>query len=47
MRYGFVQVSPIWIMRVSGRYGDPVLGSLDAIVTSENPEIRMFMVGSR
>ena len=34
-------------MRVSGNYGDPVIGSLDAIVTSGNPEVRMFMVGSK
>lgn len=50
-----VLIGEVWLcsgqsnmdMRVSGRYGDPVLGSLDAIVTSENPEIRMFMVGSK
>lgn len=34
-------------MRVSGRYGDPVIGSLDAIVTSDNPQIRMFTVGHK
>lgn len=34
-------------MRVSGRYGDPVIGSLDAIVTSDNPQIRMFTVKSK
>lgn len=50
-----VLIGEVWLcsgqsnmdMRVSGRYGDPVLGSLDAIVTSENPEIRMSMVGSK
>lgn len=50
-----VLIGEVWLcsgqsnmdMRVSGRYGDPVLGSLEAIVTSENPEIRMFMVGSK
>lgn len=34
-------------MRVAGRYGDPVLGSLDAVVTSKNTAIRMFTVGSK
>lgn len=34
-------------MRVAGRYNDPVLGSLDAVVTSGNPEIRMFTVGGK
>ena len=50
-----VLVGDVWLcsgqsnmdMRVSGRYGDPVIGSLDAIVTSGNPEVRMFMVGSK
>ena len=50
-----VLIGEVWLcsgqsnmdMRVGGRYSDPVLGSLDAIVTSENPEIRMFMVGSK
>ena len=45
-KYGFVRGS-LMDMRVGGRYSDPVIGSLDAIVTSENPEIRMFMVGSK
>lgn len=47
-----VLIGEVWLcsgqsnmdMRVGGRYSDPVIGSLDAIVTSENPEIRMFMV---
>lgn len=34
-------------MRVAGRYGDPVLGSLDAVVTSKNTSIRMFTVGAK
>lgn len=50
-----VLIGEVWLcsgqsnmdMRVGGRYSDPVIGSLDAIVTSENPEIRMFMVGSK
>lgn len=50
-----ILVGEVWLcsgqsnmdMRVSGRYGDPVIGSLDAIVTSENPCIRMFTVGSK
>ena len=50
-----VLIGEVWLcsgqsnmdMRVSGRYGDPVIGSLDAIVTSGNPEVRMFMVGSK
>lgn len=50
-----VLIGEVWLcsgqsnmdMRVSGRYGDPVIGSLEAIVTSENPEIRMFTVGSK
>ena len=45
-----VLIGEVWLcsgqsnmdMRVGGRYSDPVIGSLDAIVTSENPEIRMF-----
>lgn len=55
LRLRDVLIGEVWLcsgqsnmdMRVSGRYGDPVLGSLDAIVTSGNPEIRMFMVGSK
>lgn len=46
-KYGFVRGQSNMDMRVGGRYSDPVIGSLDAIVTSENPEIRMFMVGSK
>ena len=50
-----VLIGEVWLcsgqsnmdMRVSGRYGDPVIGSLDAIVTSGNPEVRMFIVGSK
>lgn len=50
-----VLIGEVWLcsgqsnmdMRVSGRYGDPVIGSLDAIVTSGNKEIRMFTVGSK
>ena len=50
-----VLIGEVWLcsgqsnmdMRVSGRYGDPVIGSLDAIATSGNPEVRMFMVGSK
>lgn len=50
-----VLIGEVWLcsgqsnmdMRVSGRYGDPVIGSLDAIVTSANPQVRMFTVGSK
>lgn len=50
-----VLIGEVWLcsgqsnmdMRTSGRFGDPVIGSLDAIVTSGNPEIRMFTVGSK
>lgn len=50
-----VLIGEVWLcsgqsnmdMRVGGRYSDPVIGSLDAIVTSENPEIHMFTVGSK
>lgn len=34
-------------MRVDGQYGDPVIGALEATVTSENPDIRMFTVGHK
>lgn len=55
VRINNVLIGEVWLcsgqsnmdMRVSGRYGDPVLGSLDAIATSGNPEIRMFTVGSK
>lgn len=50
-----VLIGEVWLcsgqsnmdMRVGGRYSDPVIGSLDAIVTSENPEVRMFTIGSK
>lgn len=50
-----VLIGEVWLcsgqsnmdMRVAGRYGDPVLGSLDAVVTSANPAVRMFTVGSK
>ncbi|MBQ8521413.1 MAG: sialate O-acetylesterase, partial [Bacteroides sp.] len=50
-----VWVGEVWLcsgqsnmdMRVSGRYGDPVIGSLDAIVTADKPQIRMFTVGHK
>ena len=50
-----VLIGEVWLcsgqsnmdMRVGGRYNDPVIGSLDAIVTSENLEIRMFTVESK
>lgn len=55
VRIDNVLIGEVWLcsgqsnmdMRVSGRYNEPVLGSLDAIVTSDNPEIRMFTVGSK
>lgn len=45
-----VSIGEVWLcsgqsnmdMRMSGRYGDGVYGALDAIVTSDNPQIRMF-----
>ena len=50
-----VLIGEVWLcsgqsnmdMRVGGRYSDPVIGSLDVIVTSGNPGIRMFTVGSK
>ncbi len=50
-----VLVGEVWLcsgqsnmdMRVSGRFNDPVIGAIDAVVTSENPEIRMFTVGAK
>ncbi len=50
-----VLIGEVWLcsgqsnmdMRVGGRYNDPVIGSLDAIVTSDNPQIRMFTVGAK
>lgn len=50
-----VLVGEVWLcsgqsnmdMRVAGRYGDPVKGSLDAVVSSANPDIRMFTVRSK
>lgn len=55
VRIDNVLIGEVWLcsgqsnmdMRVSGRYNEPVLGSLDAIVTSDNPEIRMFTVSSK
>lgn len=49
-----VMIGEVWLcsgqsnmdMRVSGRYNDPVIGSLEAVVTSDNPDIRMFTVGA-
>lgn len=34
-------------MRMRGRYGDPVIGALDAVATSGNQAIRMFTVGAK
>lgn len=50
-----VLIGEVWLcsgqsnmdMRVGGRYGDPVLGSLDAVVTSKNTAIRVFVVGAK
>lgn len=50
-----VLIGEVWLcsgqsnmdMRVAGRYGDPVIGSLDAVATSANTAIRMFTVGSK
>ena len=50
-----VMIGEVWVcsgqsnmdMRMSGRYGDPVLESMDAIITSTNPDIRMFTVGAK
>lgn len=50
-----VLIGEVWLcsgqsnmdMRVGGHYNEPVLGSLDAIVTSGNTAIRMFTVGSK
>lgn len=55
LRIRNVMVGEVWVcsgqsnmdMRVGGRYNEPVLGSLDDIVTSANPDIRMFTVGSK
>lgn len=53
-KIGNVLLGEVWLcsgqsnmdMRMSGRYNDPVEGALDAIITSENPDIRMFNVGA-
>lgn len=50
-----VLIGEVWLcsgqsnmdMRMGGRYDEPVIGSLDAIITSRNSEIRMFTVGSK
>jgi len=50
-----VLIGEVWLcsgqsnmdMRVGGRYGDPVHGSLDAVVTSKNMAIRVFTVGAK
>lgn len=50
-----VLVGEVWLcsgqsnmdMRVAGRYGDPVIGSLDAVATSANKYVRMFTVGAK
>lgn len=50
-----VMIGEVWVcsgqsnmdMRMSGRYGDPVIGSMDAIITSANPDIRMFTVRAK
>ena len=47
MKYGFVPVSLIWTCEWEGRYDEPVIGSLDAIVTSRNSQIRMFTVDGK
>ena len=55
LRIQNVLIGEVWVcsgqsnmdMRVGGRYNEPVIGSLDAIVTSDNPAIRMFTVGSK
>lgn len=52
---GNILIGEVWLcsgqsnmdMRVAGRYGDPVIGSLDAVATSGNPAIRMFTVGAK
>ena len=52
---GNVMSGEVWVcsgqsnmdMRMSGRYGDPVIGAMDAIITSRNPDIRMFTVGAK
>ena len=55
VRINDVLIGEVWLcsgqsnmdMRVGGRYSDPVMGSLDAIVTSGNSGIRMFTVESK
>lgn len=50
-----VLIGEVWLcsgqsnmdMRVGGSYNEPVIGSLDEIVTSENSNIRMFTVGKK
>lgn len=50
-----VLIGEIWMcsgqsnmdMRMEGRYSDPVIGAIEAVVTSSNPNIRMFTVGAK
>ena len=50
-----VMIGEVWLcsgqsnmdMRMGGRYDEPVIGSLDAIVTSRNSQIRMFTVDGK
>lgn len=50
-----VLIGDVWVcsgqsnmdMRVSGRYGDAVIGAQDAIFAPANPDIRMFNVGAK
>ena len=52
---GNVLIGEVWLcsgqsnmdMRIGGRYGDPVIGALEAVATAANPAIRMFTVGSK
>ena len=50
-----VMIGEVWLcsgqsnmnMTMEGSYNDPVLGALDAVVTAENPAIRMFMMAGK
>ena len=55
VRLSNILIGEVWLcsgqsnmdMRMGGRYDEPVIGSLDAIVTSRNSQIRMFTVDGK